>query len=151
MHLARAQLTITLAVEPAKYDFSGTRAIAIYDDDASTAETTSDGDDKESGVASPVEKSSPGDEEAKNNVSTDVVAVVETDNEAVSRAELKVVFKRAAWYSLALTLAVAVLGELVLPMIQPLQLRQVAVPIPMFFSHYVFSKGFYTFWVACTM
>ena len=82
----------------------------------------------------------------------DVVAVVETDNglgkdEAVSRAELKVVFKRAAWYSLALTLAVAVLGELVFPMIQSLKLRQVAVPIPMFFSHYVFSKGFFTAWV----
>ena len=29
--------------------------------------------------------------------------------------------------------------------------RDLAVPIPMFFSHYVFSKTFYTFWVACTM
>ena len=26
-----------------------------------------------------------------------------------------------------------------------------AVPLPMYFSHYVFSKEFYTFWVACTM
>lgn len=25
------------------------------------------------------------------------------------------------------------------------------VPIPMFFARYVFSKAFYTFWVACTM
>ena len=25
------------------------------------------------------------------------------------------------------------------------------VPLPMYFSHYVFSKKFYTFWVACTM
>ncbi|RPD58562.1 Na+/solute symporter [Lentinus tigrinus ALCF2SS1-7] len=119
--------------KPAKYDFSGTRAIAIYDDDASTAETASDRDQGESGSSSPMamEKSSRSEKEGAE------VVVVETGigkQEAVSRAELKVVFKRAAWYSLALTVAVAIL-----------------VPIPMFFSHYVFSKGFYTFWVACTI
>ncbi|KAF8438524.1 hypothetical protein L210DRAFT_3404300, partial [Boletus edulis BED1] len=25
------------------------------------------------------------------------------------------------------------------------------VPLPMFFSHYVFSRKFYTFWTACTI
>ena len=74
---------------------------------------------------------------------------------AASREELKRVFRRAAWYSVALTLIVAIIGEQIeastrnlrtycLPLVS-------AVPLPMFFSHYVFSKGFYTFWVACTM
>ena len=26
-----------------------------------------------------------------------------------------------------------------------------SVPLPMFFSHYVFSRKFYTFWTACSM
>ncbi|RDX48959.1 Na+/solute symporter [Lentinus brumalis] len=121
--------------KPAKYDFADTRAIAVYDDDASTAETASDQD--ESGSGSAVEKSPPGDKEAtKGAISAEVVLVKTGNDEALdaSHAELEKVFKRAAWYSLALTVAVAIL-----------------VPIPMFFSHYVFSKGFYTFWVACTI
>lgn len=30
-------------------------------------------------------------------------------------------------------------------------LMVLVVPIPMFFSHYVFNEAFYTFWVVMTM
>lgn len=50
-------------------------------------------------------------EPTKKAVSAELV-VVRTTQGAVSHAELKTVFKRAAWYSLALTVAVAILGEL---------------------------------------
>ncbi len=105
---------LTISLEPAKYDFADTRAIAVYDDDASTAETASDQD--ESGSGSAVEKSPPGDKEAtKGAISAEVVVVKTGNDEALdaSHAELESVFKRAAWYSLALTVAVAILGELV--------------------------------------
>lgn len=102
-------------VEPAKYDFAGTRAIAVYDDDSTTVDTASERGQEKSGSASPVEKASPEDlEGAKDDITTEVIVVEETENgkeEPVTRAELKKVFKRAAWYSLALTVAVAILGE----------------------------------------
>ncbi|KAL1938110.1 hypothetical protein VTO73DRAFT_11939 [Trametes versicolor] len=125
-------LTVVVSLaRPAKYDFAGTRAIAMYDDgssQASVSETSSQVD---------VEKSP-----SKNTTTAEVVPVAEpraetptmSEKAEVTRTELKRVFRRAAWYSLALTAIVAIL-----------------VPIPMFFSHYVFSKGFYTFWVACTI
>ncbi|OJT07009.1 Urea active transporter [Trametes pubescens] len=125
-------LTVAVSLaRPAKYDFAGTRAIAMYVDGSSQAEIS------ETSSQVDVEKSP-----SKNTTTTDVVPVIEPRAETptisekadVSRTELKRVFRRAAWYSLALTLIVAIL-----------------VPIPMFFSHYVFSKGFYTFWIACTM
>lgn len=84
----------------------------MYDDDASTAETASE--QGESGSASPVEKSAAADSEGtKNSVSAEVVAVAVDKGEAfaASHAQLKSVFRRAAWYSLALTVAVAILGE----------------------------------------
>ncbi|GBE87236.1 Urea active transporter [Sparassis crispa] len=112
--------------KPANYDFAGTRAIRTYDD--MEAEPVHDG------------TSPPGDEkkDADADVVDDVRVVRSGDpdggKEVVSQAELKRAFRRAAWYSLALTLIVAII-----------------VPLPMFFSHYVFSKPFYRFWVACTI
>ncbi|KAF9007001.1 hypothetical protein BDQ17DRAFT_1461621 [Cyathus striatus] len=47
---------------------------------------------------------------------------------------LKAAFRRALWYSSTLTFIVAFL-----------------IPIPMFFSHYVFSKSFYMFWVSTSI
>ncbi|KAL6307358.1 Na+/solute symporter [Sparassis latifolia] len=112
--------------KPANYDFAGTRAIRTYDD--MEAEPVHDG------------TSPPGDEkkDADADVVDDVRVVRSGDpdggKEVVSQAELIRAFRRAAWYSLALTLIVAII-----------------VPLPMFFSHYVFSKPFYRFWVACTI
>ncbi|KAI0691691.1 Na+/solute symporter [Earliella scabrosa] len=123
--------------KPAKYDFAETRAIAVYDDTASSSASEPGRECEESGSASPVDqkKSSLDKEGSDQAVSTEVVPVSSASRDgAVTRMELKAVFKRAAWYSLMLTVIVAIL-----------------VPIPMFFSHYVFSKAFYTFWVACTM
>ncbi|KAI0742221.1 Na+/solute symporter [Daedaleopsis nitida] len=136
-------VTVSLA-RPAKYDFSATRAIAMYDDSPASASASDvatsnsgrgpldegDAGAGDGGFAPGKEKGS--DIEHQVSVSTQVVAV--KDPGSASREELKAVFRRAAWYSLALTMTVAIL-----------------VPIPMFFSCYVFTKGFYTFWVACTI
>ncbi|KAI9066782.1 Na+/solute symporter [Trametes sanguinea] len=123
--------------KPANYDFSGTRAIAVYDDSrVSDPESPASVEKRHSSASdtpSAKEKAT-----SKDEVITEVASVddcsASTGESEVSRVELKRVFRRAAWYSLALTFIVAIL-----------------VPIPMFFSEYVFSKGFYTFWVACTI
>lgn len=116
---------VTLA-HPADYDFSGTRAIVIYKDDKQDAGPAVSDDVSDSGK----------DDPEKAGIVAEVQPVAADQalgaDQAAEHAELKRVFRRAAWYSLALTLIVAIL-----------------VPIPMFFSHYVFSKPFYTFWVAC--
>ncbi|KAJ2992755.1 hypothetical protein NUW54_g7859 [Trametes sanguinea] len=123
--------------KPANYDFSGTRAIAVYDDSrVSDPESPASVEKRHSSVSdTPSAKEK---ETSKDEVIAAVASVDEcstsTGESEVSRVELKRVFRRAAWYSLALTFIVAIL-----------------VPIPMFFSEYVFSKGFYTFWVACTI
>lgn len=103
---------------------------------------------------------------SKNTATAEVLPVTEphsetpaiSDKAEVTRVELKRVFRRAAWYSLALTAIVAILGTHLPAYAHRASLLTAAahvlsatVPIPMFFSHYVFSKGFYTFWVACTM
>jgi len=115
--------------KPANYDFVGTRAIAVYEDierERSMFNDSVDGD--------VVPNETPYDEK-KAAVAEDVRPVGAEPHQprpAASGEELKRVFKRAAWYSLVLTLIVAII-----------------VPLPMFFSHYIFSKAFYKFWVAC--
>ncbi|KAH9921658.1 Na+/solute symporter [Fomitopsis serialis] len=117
--------------KPANYDFVGTRAIAVYEDierERSMSNDSVDGD--------VVPNETPYDEK-KAAVVEDVRPVGAEPHQprpAASGEELKQVFKRAAWYSLILTLIVAII-----------------VPLPMFFSHYIFSKAFYKFWVACMM
>ncbi|KAI0324815.1 Na+/solute symporter [Cubamyces sp. BRFM 1775] len=140
--------------KPAQYDFSGTRAIAMYSDTAPAGSVESVGardsgsvqqrpgndDRKDTGDVEKFEAPSSKDGVAGDVVvdCTDAPASVsdstKKDGLEVGHTELKSIYRRAAWYSLALTLIVAIL-----------------VPIPMFFAQYVFSKGFYTFWVACTM
>ncbi|KZT67891.1 putative urea transporter [Daedalea quercina L-15889] len=115
---------------PANYDFADTRAITVYEDverDGSVSETSPD-DGVMPGVTRYDEKKSAVDEDVRP------VSAEPHQPPAASIEELKRVFKRAAWYSLILTLIVAII-----------------VPLPMFFSHYVFSKAFYKFWVACTI
>ncbi|CDO71338.1 hypothetical protein BN946_scf184908.g96 [Trametes cinnabarina] len=122
--------------KPANYDFSGTRAIAVYDDTR--------GSDLE--APSSAETRHPSEEELQekklgleDGAVADVMPVEEdwsapAGDLGISMEELKRVFRRATWYSLALTLIVAIL-----------------VPLPMYFSQYIFGRGFYTFWVACTI
>ena len=85
----------------------------MYDDAESSASET-DREREESGSASPVDKkkSSLDKEGSEQAVSTEVVPVSSSSGDgAVSRRELQAVFKRAAWYSLMLTVIVAILGE----------------------------------------
>ncbi|KAI0632661.1 Na+/solute symporter [Trametes polyzona] len=135
-------ILVSLA-QPTKYDFSGTRAIATYDDAADASGSANLSSDKTTSEADvPEETSSVSDPEkgqSKEDVTSEIVPVTDSEQsppgaDDVSRDELKRVFRRALWSSLVLTAAVAVL-----------------VPLPMFFAHYVFSKKFYTFWVACTI
>ncbi|CCL99827.1 uncharacterized protein FIBRA_01851 [Fibroporia radiculosa] len=134
--LFSAVLTILISLaKPAHYDFSGTRAIAIYDD----ADFESHSNASMDHVSA--EQKPSRDPDTKGSEKVDIIDEVQSAEQGplqgkntFSRAELKRVFRRAAWYSLALTAIVAII-----------------VPLPMFFSHYVFSRQFYTFWTACTI
>ncbi|KAJ3869394.1 Na+/solute symporter [Lentinula novae-zelandiae] len=104
--------------KPANYDFKGTRAIINLD-----GTDTSNSDD---------EKTEEGEVSAIDVVNREIIVLV--DGNVVDISVLKEGFKRAAWYSLALTLIVTIV-----------------VPLPMFFSHYVYSKPFYAFWVSVSI
>ncbi|PCH42865.1 Na+/solute symporter [Wolfiporia cocos MD-104 SS10] len=129
-------VSVSLA-NPDNYDFVGTRAIKIYDNQELDADTSSghiDDKDIEGGTSTP--------SDGKNQKTSVTVCVSSPDAEACLRSGaedekrevLMRVFRGALWYSLILTAIVAII-----------------VPLPLFFTHYVFSKGFYTFWVACTI
>ena len=65
---------------------------------------------------------------------------------------LQSAFKRAAWYSLTLTAIVTVVGTLLASFIAiPGSDTNLIVPLPMFFSHYVFSERFFGFWISISM
>ncbi|TCD69441.1 hypothetical protein EIP91_007567 [Steccherinum ochraceum] len=119
---------ITVAVSlarPADYDFKETRAIAVYEEE-----------DSVSSVSGDLEAPTPNEDE-KNKAEKVAVHEVEAEEDGedtVDRETLQKIFKKATVYSVILTLIVALI-----------------VPLPMFFSHYIFSKAFYTFWVACSM
>ncbi|GAW00391.1 Na+/solute symporter [Lentinula edodes] len=114
-------ITVGLSLcKPANYDFKGTRAIVNLD---GTDTSSSDDEKTEEGH---------GEVNAIDVVNREVIVLV--DGNVVDIFVLKEGFKRAAWYSLALTLIVTI-----------------AVPLPMFFSHYVYSKPFYTFWVSVSI
>ncbi|EMD32761.1 hypothetical protein CERSUDRAFT_143319 [Gelatoporia subvermispora B] len=132
--LFSGSITVLVSLaKPDNYDFSGTRAIAIYDVDVIDSEEDRKTDD-ESSIGHEA-ATNQDEKEPKSPASLDVRPVGQGPPlPAASREELMVVFKRAAWYSLALTLCVAII-----------------VPLPMFFARYVFSESFYTFWVACTI
>ncbi|TFK47109.1 Na+/solute symporter [Heliocybe sulcata] len=126
-------ITVVVSLlNPADYDFSDTRAIAMLD--GPQHEVPPQGDTVHEQEASTDEK------KEKFPVDTAFVQTVDSKTEdgsqvdtELSRASLMEVFRKAAWYSSILTLIVTII-----------------VPIPMFFSHYVFSVNFYTFWVSCT-
>ncbi|EIN11216.1 solute symporter family transporter [Punctularia strigosozonata HHB-11173 SS5] len=124
------------------YDFSGTRAIAMVD--PVVKEDMQDVPEEEakrpSSSVGAQEKNDKDPEAGVTTVTTIPVAsetippFAQEGHKPASREVLQAVYRRAAWMSLALTLCVAIL-----------------VPLPMFFSHYVFSKEFFTFWIACTI
>ncbi|KAF8824373.1 hypothetical protein HHX47_DHR8000184 [Lentinula edodes] len=83
--------------EPANYDFKGTRAIVNLD---GTDTSSSDDEKTEEGH---------GEVNAIDVVNREVIVLV--DGNVVDIFVLKEGFKRAAWYSLALTLIVTIAGE----------------------------------------
>ncbi|THU93389.1 Na+/solute symporter [Dendrothele bispora CBS 962.96] len=130
-------ITISLSlIWPASYDFSGTRAIANLDSDVGP-DSSSSADASDQDNASEKEKVK--DPEACIEKSTSPVIAPEdgvrlADGSIISRASLKEGFKRAAIYSSLLTAIVTII-----------------VPLPMFFSHYVYSKSFYMFWTSVSI
>ncbi|GBE78984.1 hypothetical protein SCP_0201810 [Sparassis crispa] len=86
-------ISVSLAnLEPAHYDFAGTRAIAVYDEVEAVAAVEDS-------------KSSSSDE-------NEGAVVAEPPKGAASRAKLMRVFKRAAWHCLALTVIVGIIVPL---------------------------------------
>ncbi|KAH8093139.1 Na+/solute symporter [Cristinia sonorae] len=115
---------IVSLAKPANYDFQETRAIVTYHTPASITTSTAGSD---SPTSDDEEKKAPGPLQVS-------VTEVQEDGEVVDVRTLQEVFKRATVYSVILTAAVTII-----------------VPLPMFFSHYVFSKAFFTFWIACSI
>jgi len=76
-----------------------------------------------------VETGSDVKDEKKNDVEESVTEVTNAD-----LPSLRAAFRRATWYSLTLTAIVTII-----------------VPLPMFFSHYVYGKPFYMFWVSISI
>ncbi|KAF9016205.1 hypothetical protein BDZ89DRAFT_1141639 [Hymenopellis radicata] len=73
------------------------------------------------------------DNENEKEIEKDTVEVV-TENAALDRTELQRVFKKAAWVSLLLAFIITIL-----------------IPMPMFGESYVFSRKFFTGWVAVSI
>ncbi|KAF8968776.1 Na+/solute symporter [Flammula alnicola] len=132
-------------MNPADYDFKGTRAIANLDKDIDLES------DAEPEPTTPVdlEKNEKASSEiVKNRVETVTSDVPSDPPESGDNMKtgksgnapptdlvvLQSAFKRAAWYSLTLTAIVTVV-----------------VPLPMFFSHYVFSEKFFAFWISISI
>ncbi|KAI0786264.1 Na+/solute symporter [Abortiporus biennis] len=132
-------ITVTVSLwRPANYDFKGTRAIAVYDTSNLDLENEVDQSITPTDKAQSDAEHGDKDKDPEKAITEDVVevypVVIISGGEVVDLTTLQSVFKRATLYSIILTLIVAII-----------------VPIPMFFSHYVFSVGFFKFWIACTI
>ncbi|KII84039.1 hypothetical protein PLICRDRAFT_57869 [Plicaturopsis crispa FD-325 SS-3] len=117
-------------LNPDDYDFQGTRAITMYEADVIEVDQSRLGDGTTTKAATDIEKGNvdvDGGSDGKHDTTL-------LEEERRQHQSLKAVFRRALWYSSVLTAIVVVI-----------------VPFPMFFSHYVFSRAFYTFWVSCTI
>ncbi|ETW85023.1 urea transporter [Heterobasidion irregulare TC 32-1] len=134
--------TVTIAVsliKPANYDFTATRDMkSVHDSDDATMEVQKDLEG-----ASVVKVEHEHAIDGKESVVRDGIRPVEDECHDARSPEsledgthkaLEAVYKRAAIYSTLLTVCVTII-----------------VPLPMFFSHYIFSESFYTFWVVCTI
>ncbi|KAF8526540.1 solute symporter family transporter [Hysterangium stoloniferum] len=112
---------------PANYDFAGTRAMSIIDpiqdpELGSARVSTHDMEEKD-------QKDEKNASAFPKMPSSDVVQ----SDPTVPREALQRAFKRAAIPSLVLTMIVVI------------------VPLPMFFSNYIFSPKFFAFWIGCSM
>lgn len=126
---------LTFSVEPDNYDWVSTRAITIGAD-------SPDGNGDVAGDIEEVEKTSSELEKDKKtsleqqpvvieaNQDVEATADAEVSDPSLDRAVLQRVFIRAAWFSAALSLIIAIL-----------------IPIPMFASHYIFSRRFFEVWI----
>ncbi|KAF8811896.1 putative urea transporter [Phlegmacium glaucopus] len=127
-------------MNPADYDFKGTRGIANLDTEPNEGpgdlERAFDSDEKgpTEVVASSASAFPISEEKGLNETSVDSKASELDSTFPADYGVLEKAFKKAAWYSLALTLAVAIV-----------------VPLPMFFSRYIFSEKFFTFWIAVSI
>ncbi|KZV72202.1 Na+/solute symporter [Peniophora sp. CONT] len=130
-------------IRPDNYDFQGTRNIAITKEDEYVSEDTSSRGEYDAEKASSPIGTDKASLDSKDKVETSVTPApdrdvdspaVYSDKDPEMRRKMEAVFKRSLVYSAILTSIVVII-----------------VPIPMFFSHYVFSVGFYKFWVACTI
>ncbi|KAF8430598.1 hypothetical protein L210DRAFT_3651726 [Boletus edulis BED1] len=120
-------LTVSVSLmSPADYDFSGTRAIAILDNPAK------DHMHQGSENSSRERESHPDLEKQPKGFSSVPSALAKDEEQRIT--SLRRVFKKAFIYSTIFAAIVIII-----------------VPLPMFFSHYVFSRKFYTFWTTCTM
>ncbi|KAF5311547.1 hypothetical protein D9758_017936 [Tetrapyrgos nigripes] len=124
-------ITVGLTLlRPDNYDFKGTRAIANLDVTA------------EPGSPTVIQSSDSGSDKEKEDIEAHVANVVTlpedgirlVDGSIVSRSVLQTNFKRAAIYSTILTAIVTII-----------------VPLPMFFSHYIYGKSFYKFWISVSI
>jgi len=125
-------LTVSVSLmNPADYDFSETRAIAMLDDhaDDSDASEPAHNESERTSENSPDLEKQP---KMDFSESSDPDCLREDEEERI--ASLKRVFKKAFICSAVFTVIVIII-----------------VPVPMFFSHYVFSREFYTFWTACSI
>ncbi|OAX34359.1 hypothetical protein K503DRAFT_834100 [Rhizopogon vinicolor AM-OR11-026] len=128
-------LTVGVSLlNPADYDFSGTRAIATLEDTNGGEVSSGHVSDRVSDTESQKERKLTSEKSSLKQPGFDVIEIgLEIDEEQHIRS-LKKVFLKALIYSSILTLIVVII-----------------VPLPLYFSHYVFSKKFYTFWTACSI
>ncbi|GAA5951797.1 hypothetical protein JCM3765_003121 [Sporobolomyces pararoseus] len=140
-----ATVIITL-IKPDNYDWSGTRAIRLAsDDDASTKTHLEEEESNEIG-SNDFESSKKPKLATTGITSTPELVVdekldsestdkgVEEEEEELDREMLRKVFKKATWGSAILAIIVTII-----------------IPLPLFFSHYVFSRKFFTGWVSISI
>ncbi|ETI21976.1 hypothetical protein G647_06046 [Cladophialophora carrionii CBS 160.54] len=121
-------------IKPDNYDWSGTRAINI--EHALHVEGTTPSPQVDSSSASNVTQMGTGDKDAKRVSAADPIALDEERQLSIdARYEDNPSSLRSAF-------KLACIASFVLPFIMDF-----LIPIPMFLSHYIFSKEFFTAWV----
>lgn len=73
------------------------------------------------------------DPDADDDADADAASQTTTIDKMPDHVELQRIFVRAGYGAIALAVIVALL-----------------VPLPLFFTNYIFSKGFFTFWIAAS-
>ncbi|GAA5911056.1 sodium:solute symporter family protein [Sporobolomyces salmoneus] len=135
--------TIITLIKPDNYNWKGTRAIKIASDDASTKTTLEENEDRSPSSSDLNEKKTDDEPSTEiqqapalvNNDKEDFESQVpQEEEEELDRAMLERVLKKATWGSAILAVIITVI-----------------IPLPLFFSHYIFSPKFFTGWVAIAL